>query len=123
MVLEDTGYGWHDAPRFMYYALGISICVFFVGAPFQFTSIPGATVLFYAGVVCVGVSVVFALLTFPAYYFDGRKVKEAPGVEWDPDVRMYLIGSLFLTPYVVGGVYLMRRNKNVRSLDAGKRMV
>jgi hypothetical protein len=36
---------------------------------------------------------------------------------------MYVLTSLFLTPYVVGGVYIVRRNRNVRSLDAGKKMV
>jgi len=122
-MLDETEYGWHDVPRFMYYALALGICVLFVWSPFHFTSIPGVVVLFYLGMLSLGVSVVFALLTFPAYSFDGRRVKEAPKVDWDPDIRMYLLASIFLTPYVVGGVYMVRRNRNVRSLDAGKKMV
>lgn len=122
-MLDDTEYGWHDVPRFMYYALALGIGVLFIWSPLHFTSIPGVVVLFYVGILSLGVSVVFALLTFPAYYFDGRKVKEAPNVDWDPDIKMYLLTNVLLTPYVVGGVYILRRDKNVRSLDAGKKMV
>ena len=121
--MDEIEYGWHDVPKFMYYALALSVSVLFMWAPLQFTSIPGVFVLFYVGVLSLAASVVFALLTFPAYYFDGRQVKGAPNVDWDPDIRMYLLASVFLTPYVVGGVYMVRRNRNVRSLDAGKKMV
>lgn len=122
-MLDEIEYGWHDVPKFMYYALALSVGVLFMWAPLQFTSIPGVEVLFYLGMVLLGISVFFALLTFPAYYFDGRQIKEASGVEWNPDIRMYLLTNVFLTPYVVGGVYMIRRNRNVRSLDAGKKMV
>jgi hypothetical protein len=122
-VFDEIEYEWHDVPRFMYYALALGLGVLLIWSPLNFTSIPGTGVVLYVGFATLGVSAVFALLTFPAYYFDGRRVKEASGVEWDPDIRMYVLTSLFLTPYVVGGVYIVRRNRNVRSLDAGKKMV
>ncbi len=123
MVLDDTEYDWYEVPKFMYYALALGVGLVFIWSPLQFTSIPGVVVLLYAGLFSLGVSAVFALLTFPAYYFDGGQVREASGVDWDPDIRMYVLTSLLLTPYIVGGVYLLRRNRNVRSLDAGKKMI
>ncbi len=122
-MLDYTEYEWHDVPKLMYYSLVLGIGLYLAYAPFHFTGIPGVQVIFYAALLSIGVSVVFALLTFPAYYFDGKKIHEANGVDWDPDIKMYILTSIFLTPYVVGGVYMMRRDRNVRTLDAGKKMV
>ena len=123
MVLDNTEYEWHDVPKFMYYALVVGFGLLLMWSPLQFTSIPGVDVILYLSLLLFTLSVFFALLTFPAYYFDGKKIKEASGVDWNPDIRMYLLTSVFLTPYVVGGVYMVRRNKNVRTLNAGKKMI
>jgi len=81
-MLDDTDYfdyEWHEVPKVMYYALATGLAVLLVWAPFSFTELPGVWVVWYVGLFFLGVSVVFALLTFPMYYLDGKKINEASG--------------------------------------------